>query len=41
MDMFGKLSMNSIPWSQPIPLTAFGAIILIIISVLATITFTR
>lgn len=41
MDMFGRLSMDSIPWSQPIPLAAFGAIILIIISVLATITFTR
>lgn len=39
--MFGKLTMDSIPWEHPIPLAAFGFIIFIVFVVLATITFTR
>ncbi|HIW06289.1 MAG TPA: cbb3-type cytochrome c oxidase subunit I [Candidatus Ignatzschineria merdigallinarum] len=39
--MFGKLTLDSIPWSHPIPLAAFGFIILIVLLVLATITFTK
>ncbi|UNM95443.1 cbb3-type cytochrome c oxidase subunit I [Ignatzschineria rhizosphaerae] len=39
--MFGNLTIDSIPWNEPIPLAAFGVIILIVLAVLATITFTK
>ncbi|OYQ69503.1 cytochrome o ubiquinol oxidase subunit I [Wohlfahrtiimonas chitiniclastica] len=39
--MFGRLTIDSIPWSHPIPLAAFGFIILVVLAVLTTITVTR
>jgi cytochrome o ubiquinol oxidase subunit I len=36
--MFGKLTLNSIPWDQPIPLFAAGGVILIVLGVIAFVT---
>jgi cytochrome o ubiquinol oxidase subunit I len=34
-EMFGKLTWDAIPWSQPIPLVAGAAVILVVLAVLA------
>jgi cytochrome o ubiquinol oxidase subunit I len=36
--MFGKLTLNAIPWDQPIPLFAAGGVLVIVLGVLTFIT---
>jgi cytochrome o ubiquinol oxidase subunit I len=36
--MFGKLTLNAIPWDQPIPLFAAGGVILIVLGVIGYVT---
>ena len=35
--MLGKLTWDSIPWSQPIPLVAGGVVLLVLLGVIASV----